>query len=107
MTVRSFALAIIATTDDVGRGTRGTHGLKGMRWERSAVGCIATHALLLSESSKTGLVAFLFSFYRVLIGATLLLLLEGGEVLAALAFNKRVLGINIKRAWLLADESIR
>ena len=67
---------------------------------------MATHLLSLSERSKTSTVAFLFSFYCLLIGATFLLLLfEGGEVLAALAFDIRVLGVNINRMF--ADESIR
>jgi hypothetical protein len=84
MELRSFALTVIATADDVGRSARGTSASRGVGRERSAVGNMATHPLLLSESSKTSTVAFLFSCYCLFIGATFLLLLEGGEVLARL-----------------------
>jgi len=101
MEVRRFALAVIATAGDVGRRTRGTRTSEGMGGKRLAVGCMAAQPLLLSEGSKTSTVIPLFSFYCSFIGESLLLLLEGGDVLATLGFNVRVLGVNVNR--MIAD----
>jgi len=111
MEVRRFALAVIATTDDVGRSIRGTSTSEGVRGKRLAVGCMAAHPLLLSEGSKTSTVTILFSCDFSFIGEPLLLLLllllllKGGDVLATLAFNVRALGVNVNR--MTADESVR
>jgi len=94
--LRSFARTVIPTADDVGRSARRTNASNGVRGEGWGLGSIAMHALLLSKSIKTSTVAFLFSCYCSLLGMSFLLLLEGGEIFATLAFDVRILGVKFK-----------
>jgi len=96
MELRSSARTVIPIADNVGRSARGTGASNGVRGVGSGLGSMATHARLLSKSSKTSTVAFLFSRYCSLIGMTFLLLLEGGEIFATLAFDIRILGVKFR-----------
>jgi len=96
MELRSFVWTVIPTADNVGRSARRTSASNGGRGERSGLGSMATHAFLLRKSGRTSTVAFLFSCYCSLVGMTFLLLLEGGEILATLAFDTRNLRVKFK-----------
>jgi hypothetical protein len=93
--LRSFAWTVIATANNVGRSARGTSASNGVWGERPG-DSVATHALLLSKSSKTSTVAFLFNCHCSLVGMTFLLLLEGGEILATFAFDIHILEVKVK-----------
>jgi hypothetical protein len=69
------------------------HRIQRRAGGRPGVGSMATHTLLLSKSSKTSTVPFLFSRYCSLVGITFLL---GGEILATLAFDIHILGVKVK-----------
>jgi len=96
MKLRSLAWTVIPTTDGVGRSARWTGASNGVQGERSGLGSMATHAFSLSKSNKTSTVAFLFSRYCSLVGMTSLLLLEGREIFATLAFDIRNLRVKFK-----------
>ena len=104
---RSFTWTVITTADNVGRSARGTGASSSVRGDISVVGSIATHAFLLSKRGKPSTVALLFSCYCSLVGVAFLLLLEGGKVLATLAFDIRVLGVNVKVKRMVVPESRR